>query len=537
MMNMDEMRRKGENDDKSKEGSNETQNKQSDLVKDKVESYGKRGCSYKTFSSTRPQEFTGKEGPLDLMDWFNKMEKCFETCQCSADQKVRFVVTTFKTTTLHWWSSKQAVKGIAEATSMTWESLKELMTEKYCSRIDVMKLETEFLQLEQGPDSVQEYTNKFTEKSRFTVHQVAIEQRKVDRFIQGLRKDIKRYVEVTHPKTFLQAVETTKISEKSSDAPAEEKKDMTRKWEGSTKGLKGPVGSLKSIGGSLSKSGNEKKEIPRAKGRAYTMTLDESKETPDVVLGMFLVNDNYAHVLFDSDATRSFVSTTFVLYLNRDAGRLDQSYVVETADGGRIKIKEIVEDFMINIDGNELLVNLMPMNLGGFDVVLGIDWLSNHEAQIVCNKKLIKIPTLDGNMLHVYGERKKGEIGIISMIKASKCMRKGCDAYLAYAIDMTQERKLEDVPIVREYPEVFLEDLPGIPQERKVEFKIDLVPGATPIAKTPYRLAPTEMQELMKQLQELMEKGFIRPSSSPWGAPILFVKKKDGTMRMCIHYR
>ncbi|GJW04235.1 putative reverse transcriptase domain-containing protein, partial [Tanacetum coccineum] len=105
------------------------------------------------------------------------------------------------------------------------------------------------------------------------------------------------------------------------------------------------------------------------------------------------------------------------------------------------------------------------------------------------------------------------------------------------AEDKSEERQLEDVPIVREFPEVFPEDLPGLPPTRQVEFQIDLVPGAAPVARAPYRLAPAEMQELSTQLQELSDRGFIRPSSSPWGAPVLFVKKKDGSFRMCIDYR
>nr|GFA54439.1 putative reverse transcriptase domain-containing protein [Tanacetum cinerariifolium] len=105
------------------------------------------------------------------------------------------------------------------------------------------------------------------------------------------------------------------------------------------------------------------------------------------------------------------------------------------------------------------------------------------------------------------------------------------------AEDKSEEKRLEDVPIVREFLEVFPEDLPGLPPTRQVEFQIDLVPGAAPIARAPYRLAPAEMQELSTQLQELCDKGFIRPSSSPWGAPVLFVEKKDGSFRMCIDYR
>nr|GFC16016.1 putative reverse transcriptase domain, ribonuclease H-like domain, aspartic peptidase domain protein [Tanacetum cinerariifolium] len=100
-----------------------------------------------------------------------------------------------------------------------------------------------------------------------------------------------------------------------------------------------------------------------------------------------------------------------------------------------------------------------------------------------------------------------------------------------------QEKRIEDVPVIRDFPEVFPDDLPGLPPPWQVEFRIDLASGAAPVARAPYRLAPSEMKELAKQLQELSEKGFIRPSSSPWGAPVLFVKKKDGSFRMCIDYR
>ncbi|GJR44901.1 putative reverse transcriptase domain-containing protein [Tanacetum coccineum] len=123
-----------------------------------------------------------------------------------------------------------------------------------------------------------------------------------------------------------------------------------------------------------------------------------------------------------------------------------------------------------------------------------------------------------------------------------KYLLKGCHVFLAHvtakkAEDKSEEKRLEDVPIVRDFPEVFPEDLPSIPPTRQVEFQIDLVPGAAPVAWEPYRLAPSEMKELSDQLQELSDKGFIRPSSSPWGVPVLFVKKKDGSFRMCINYR
>ncbi|GKF48736.1 hypothetical protein Tco_0141987 [Tanacetum coccineum] len=121
-------------------------------------------------------------------------------------------------------------------------------------------------------------------------------------------------------------------------------------------------------------------------------------------------------------------------------------------------------------------------------------------------------------------------------------MLKGCLVFLANVTaketnDKSKEKILEDVSIVRDFPEVFPEDFSGLPPSRQVEFQIDLVPGATPVARAPYRLAPFEMKELSEQLKELSDKGFIRPSSSPRGAPVLFVKKKDGSFRMCINYR
>ncbi|GJT19679.1 reverse transcriptase domain-containing protein [Tanacetum coccineum] len=174
-----------------------------------------------------------------------------------------------------------------------------------------------------------------------------------------------------------------------------------------------------------------------------------------------------------------------------------------------------------------------------------MDWLAKYHAVIVCAEKIVRIPFGDG-ILIVRGDGSSNKHGtrlsIISCTKAQEYLAKGCHVFLANITatkdeDKSKGKRLEDVPVVREFPEVFPEDLPGIPPTRQVEFRIDLVPGAAPVARAPYRLAPSEMKELAEQLQELTDKGFIRPSSSPWGAPVLFVKKKDGSFRMCIDYR
>ncbi|KAG8491072.1 hypothetical protein CXB51_014218 [Gossypium anomalum] len=140
-----------------------------------------------------------------------------------------------------------------------------------------------------------------------------------------------------------------------------------------------------------------------------------------------------------------------------------------------------------------------------FDVILGMDWLTLHAAIVNCKQK--------------------------------RYLRKGYEAYLAYVLNTKEfEKKIESVPIVCKFADVFPEEFPGLPPVREVEFGIELIPGTTPISIAPYRMAPTELKELKSQLQELTDKGFVRPSFLPWGAPVLFVKKKDGSMRLCVDY-
>ncbi|GJU90657.1 putative reverse transcriptase domain-containing protein [Tanacetum coccineum] len=187
----------------------------------------------------------------------------------------------------------------------------------------------------------------------------------------------------------------------------------------------------------------------------------------------------------------------------------------------------------------------MPVEMGSFDVIIGMDWLAKYHVVIVCDEKLVRVPFGDKILIfHGDGSNNGHEsrLNIISCTKTQKYLLEGCPIFLAQvtmkkAEDKSKEKQLEEVPIVQDFPEVFPEDLPGIPPTRQVEFQIDLIPGAAPVARAPYRLAPSEMKELSDQLKELSDKGFIRPSSSPWGAPVLFVKKKDGSFRMCIDYR
>ncbi|GJR26469.1 putative nucleotidyltransferase, ribonuclease H [Tanacetum coccineum] len=177
-----------------------------------------------------------------------------------------------------------------------------------------------------------------------------------------------------------------------------------------------------------------------------------------------------------------------------------------------LETNKIIRRYGLELECHTFIIDSIPFEHGSFDVIVGMDWLSNLRVKIVCFEKKIQIPLSNGDILEVHGERPEINLKQLKTMKVN-------------------EPKLEDIPVVHDFPGVFLEDLSGLPPPRELEFRIDLIPGAMPVAKLPYRLTPMEMQELSNQLKELQDKGFIRPSSSPWGAPVLFVKKKDGSFR------
>nr|GEW50631.1 putative reverse transcriptase domain-containing protein [Tanacetum cinerariifolium] len=243
-------------------------------------------------------------------------------------------------------------------------------------------------------------------------------------------------------------------------------------------------------------SGNKarnKNGVGKARGKPYV--LGEGDVNPDlnIVKGTFLPNDYYAFVLFDSGVDRSFVSTTFSTLLDITPNTLGISYVIELVDGRASKTNTMLRGCTLGLLGHLFNIDLMQVELGSFDVIIDMDWLANHHVVIVCDEKILRIP---------YGD----EVLIVQVTKKE-------------TEDKSEEKRLEDVPTVRDFPEVFPEDFPGLPPTRQVEFQIDLVLGAAPLALTPYRLAPSKLKEFSAQLRELSNKGFIRLSSSPWGAP------------------
>ncbi|GJS79165.1 reverse transcriptase domain-containing protein [Tanacetum coccineum] len=344
--------------------------------------------NYKEFISCQPFYFNGAEGAIGLIRWFERTESVFSRSRCAEENKVTFATGTLTDDALSWWNAYAQPMGIEQANQITWTELKRLLTNKYCPRTEIRKMEEELYNLIVKGNDLKPYVRRFQELTVLCPNMVPNNDKLLEAFIGGLPRSIEGNVTASKPQTLEEAINIAQrlMDQVTKHAPMQVSSDNKRKFD-------------------------DKR------------TFNNSSRN----------NNNYRNTN------------------NRYNNRQQQNRRQET--------------------GRAYAVT----------------------------------PSENGS----YGKKKK----------------------------KADEKRLEDIPVVKEFPDVFPEDLPGIPPVRQVEFQIDLIPGAAPIARTPYRLAPSEMQELSNQLQELTDRGFIRPSTSPWGAPVLFVKKKDGSFRMCIDYR
>ncbi|GKB64382.1 putative reverse transcriptase domain-containing protein [Tanacetum coccineum] len=491
-------------------------------------------CTYIDFLKYQPMNFKGTEGVFGLTQW---------------------------------------TVGHDVAYAMPWKTLKKMITDKYCPR------ETELWNLKVKGTDVLSYNQCFQELALMCDRMFPEESDEVEKYVGGLPDMIHGSVKASKPKTMQEAIEfETELMDQKILTLAEHQAEKKRKFDDTSRNNQNQqqpfkrnnvaraytagLGEKKPYGGSkplcpkcnyhhdgqcapkctnfkrIGHSARDYKSQPavannnqRAQGenqrgnqagngnvvaRAYAVGTTGTNLNSNVGTGTFLLNNRYTLILFDTGADRSFVSTTFSSLIVIIPTTLDHGYDVELAN-----------------------------EMGSFDVIIGMEWLSKYHAVIVCDEKLVRVP-FGNEILTLYGDGSnnghESRLNIISCTKTQKYLLKGCPMFLAHvtmkkAEGKSKEKRLEDVPIHQNLPKVLPEDLPGIPPTRQVEFLINLIPGAAPITRAPYRLAPSKMKELSDQLKELSDKGFIRPSSSPWGAPVLFVKKKDGSFRMCIDYR
>ena len=268
------------------------------------------------------------------------------------------------------------------------------------------------------------------------------------------------------------------------------------------------------------------------------MTQQDADAAQDVVTGIISILDHDAYTLVDAGAIHSFASRPFLDRFQIETQPLEGRMRVSLPVGDPLFSDRVVRDSRILIGGQEFPADLVTLDMRDFDVVLGMDWLSRHRVTLDCYKKEAKFHRPGKLEVKFRGIRRELSSNMISAMGAQTMLRKDCQCYLAYVVETGKERTMVDeIPVVREFPNVFPDDIAGLPRDREVEFTIDLIPGTEPISIPPYRMATIKLRELKAQLEELLSKGFIRSSISPCGAPILFLKKKDESLWLCIDYR
>ncbi|GJS72149.1 putative reverse transcriptase domain-containing protein [Tanacetum coccineum] len=514
-----------------------------------------RECTYPDFMKCQPLNFKGTEGVVELTQWIEKMETVFRISNCFVENQIKFSTCTLLENALTWWNSHVRTVSNNIVYAMTWTELKKKITDKYCLRTEIKKLEVELWELK------------------------VKESDKIEKYVGGLPDMIHESVVASKPKTMQEATEMAiEVMDKRIRTFADRQTESKRKFEDTSRNTQNQQqqqnkrqntgraytagsGEKKQYGGSkplcskcnyhhdgpcapkchkcnkvghfardcrsttnannannqrgtgsgqkptcfeCGAQGHFKRECPKLKNNnnrgnqvgggnapAKVYAVGHAGTNPDsnVVTGTFLLNNRYASVLFDTGADRSFVSTAFSSQIAITPTALDYYYDVKLADMRIIRLNTILRGYTLNILNHPFNINVMPVELGSFDAIIGMDWLVKYQVIIMCAEKIVRIPWGNETLI-VHGDRSnRGH-------EAPHVTTKGIR-------DKSKEKQLEDVPIIRDFPDVFPEDLP----------------------------------ELSEQLKELSDKGFIRPSSSPWGAPVLFVKKKDGSFRMCIDYR
>ncbi|GJU79902.1 putative reverse transcriptase domain-containing protein [Tanacetum coccineum] len=488
------------------------------------------------------------------------MESVFDNSGCTAKQRVRYASSCFVNKALTWWNTQVQAKGHEAAIGISWNDFKALLVEEFCPSNEMEKLENEFWNHTMVGANHVAYTDRFHELAKLVPHLDTPESSRIKRYINRLAPQIHGMLRVTQPTTIQSVIlmagiltdevvhcrALTKGNDKRKET--EELSNQGSTWKDNKKSKTGSVfvvtvpprnnnvstypkcakcytflpenapfrmgqnhracykcGSLahfrndcpkwKQATGqtrnllALEGSRNTQNNRNQARGKVFNGNAVEALQDPKVVMGTFFLNNQFATVLFNSGADFSFIFTKFAPFLNMEPCIVNPGYVIEIVDGESVEVDRIIHDCKLELGNSLFTIDLIPLGHKSFDVIVGMDWLSKNKVVIVCHKKVVKISIEDGGIFRVHRERTLGAAKALMNAKVD-------------------EPRISDIHVVRDFTDVFPEDLLGLPPQPQVQFRIDLVPGATLVA-----------------------------NHSLWGAPVLFVKKKDGSFRMCIDYK
>ncbi|GJW30752.1 reverse transcriptase domain-containing protein [Tanacetum coccineum] len=445
-----------------------------------------RECTYQDFMKCQPLNFKGTEGVVGLIRWFEKMEIVFHISNCPEKYQVKYATCTLLNSALTWWNSHKRTIGTDAVFAMSWRELMKLMAEVHCQRNEIQKMESKMWNLTMKNNDLAAYTQRFQELTMLCTKMGNVIAAEPTR----LQDDVRIANNLMDQKLKGYAVKN-----------AENK----RKFDNSQKDSRGqqPPFKRQNVGGqnvarAYTAGSNErrvyngplplcnkckfhhegpctvrygkndcpklkdqnrgnktrnKNGIGEARGKAYVLGGGDANPDSNVITGTFLLNNHYASVLFNSGADRSFVSTTFSTLLDIIPDTLDISYAVELVDGRTYETNTVLRGCRLGLLGHPFNIDLMPVEFGSFDVVIGMDWLENHHVVIVCDEKIMRIP-YGNEVLIVQGDRsgkgKKSKLSIISCTKSQKYIKKGCLIFLAQVMrketkDKSEDKRLEDV--------------------------------------------------------------------------------------------
>nr|AAV32173.1 putative polyprotein [Oryza sativa Japonica Group] len=547
------------------------------------------------FLRVRPPTFSSTTNPMEANDWLHAIEKKLNLLQCNDQEKVAFATHQLQGPASAWWDNHMATR--PPGTEVTWAEFCRSFRKAQVPDGVVAQKKREFRALHQGNRTVTEYLHEFNRLARYAPEDVRTDAEKQEKFMAGLDDELTNQLisgdyadfERLVDKAIRQEDQRNKMDRKRKAAQfrapqgSHQRPRFTPGQQGgpttmivrqhrpfnSSNFPQGASGSQNHHGGQPNRgaaprppmapaqsgpSAQVKKETgakpgscfncgelghfadkcpkPRRAGprfiqaRVNHASAEEAQAATEVVLGTFPVNSIPATVLFDSGATHSFISKKFVGMHGLIREELSTPMRVHTPGNSSTSV-QFSPSRTIEIQRSTFLANLILLESKDLDVILGMDWLTKFKGVIDCANRTVTLTNEKGETV-VYKSPDSPKQGVsLNQIEAE------------IPVDTVEKnlRKLEDIPIVSEYPEVFPEDLTTMPPKREIEFRIDLAPGTAPIYKRPYRMAANELAEVKKQVDEQLQKGYIRPSTSPWGAPVIFVEKKDKTKRMCVDYR
>nr|GEW58261.1 hypothetical protein [Tanacetum cinerariifolium] len=491
-----------------------------------------RECSFTRFMKCGPTQFHGTKGAVRLVHWFEKMVKTFEISECAKGKKVKYATATLHGRALTFWNSQVATLGLEMANGRPWTEVKQMMIDEFCPNEKVQWLEDELRHLKLRDMNIAAYTKRFNELGLLCPDVIPSEKKKVKLYIKGLPEIIKGERTSSRPATLNEAVRMAHaLMEQKIQAKNERiAEGIKRKWENNNQGNNSHNrgnyrnnnhhnqnnnrrhGNTRALTTSQNAGANQTGIAPNAKdyrrknvasgavvqpnvvcyecrerghksrvcpkkadrrggnvqGQAYVIRDAKHNQGPNVVTGTFLLNNRYVTMLFDSGADKSFVDIKISHLIDIKPVKLNSSYEVKLANRKVVSTNSVSSGCTLNLLDHLFDNDLMPIELGTFDVIVGMDWLVERDALIVYGKKEVHVPYKNKTLV----------------VKTQVTEKEPA------------KKQLQDVPVICNFLKVFLDDLPGLPPPRQVKFKIELIPGVTPVTLAPYRLAPSKLKEL-----------------------------------------